>query len=277
MRVAGVELRDVQPVSGGDVASAYRGHAPDGPPVFAKSRPGAPAGFFTAEAVGLERLRYSGPVPVPAVVAVGDDGLVLEWVDSASPARAAAEEFGTALALLHAAPSPTSPPAFGAEQDGFIGSLPLGNTPASDWPTFYVERRLLPFAAALSSEERRGVDAVCAAIDRLAGPAVSPALLHGDLWSGNLLWAADGRVWHIDAGAAHWGHPETDLAMLALFGAPHLDLIVSAYQSVTLLPEGWRARVPLHQLHPLLVHAAMFGGGWGARAAAAARAALSAG
>jgi fructosamine-3-kinase len=269
--VAGVELHDVHPVAGGDVARAFRGIGPDGAVVFAKTLDEAPDGFFPAEAAGLERLGRTGTVPVPDVVAVDEDGLVLQWVTEGAPQVSGAESFGRALAALHA----TSAPAYGAEQEGFIGSLPLPNASAEDWPTFYVERRLRPFMAALGPDERRAVDAVCASIDRLAGPIVPPALLHGDLWSGNLLWGDDGQVWLVDAAAAHWGHPETDLAMLALFGAPHLDVILSAYQSVSPLPDGWRRRVALHQLHPLLVHATMFGAGWGTRAAHVARAALS--
>jgi fructosamine-3-kinase len=271
VNLAGLEIRDARPVAGGDVARAHRGFAPDGTPVFAKTLAGAPQGFFEAEAAGLDRLRRTGTVPVPEVVAVGADGLVLEWIDEGAPASGAAAAFGSGLAALHASTSQS----FGAAADGFIGSLPLGNSSAPDWPTFYVEQRLQPYLGALGAGERRAVEDVCAAIGRLAGPLVAPALLHGDLWSGNLHWAADGRVWLVDAASAHWGHPETDLAMLALFGAPYLDEILAAYQSVSPLPDGWQARVPLHQLHPLLVHATMFGGGWGARAATAARAALA--
>ena len=93
------------------------------------------------------------------------------------------------------------------------------------------------------------------------GPAEPPARLHGDLWSGNVLWGADGRAWLIDP-AAHGGHRESDLAMLALFGAPHLDAIMTAYDEAAPLAAGWRARIPLHQTWPLLVHAALFGGGY---------------
>ena len=110
-------------------------------------------------------------------------------------------------------------------------------------------------------------------IHEVAGDPEPPARLHGDLWSGNLVWGTDGQVWVIDP-AAHGGHRETDLAMLALFGAPHLQRIVDAYDEAAPLADGWRERVALHQLHPLLVHAVLFGGSYGARAAAAARTAL---
>ncbi len=110
--------------------------------------------------------------------------------------------------------------------------------------------------------------------DRLAAgdfdDGAAPARLHGDLWSGNVLWSPDGVVL-IDP-AAHGGHRITDLAMLALFGIPQLDLIHAAYQEASeQLPDGWRDLIGLHQLHPLLVHAELFGGGYGAQAVEVAR------
>jgi fructosamine-3-kinase len=104
--------------------------------------------------------------------------------------------------------------------------------------------------------------------ESLTGPAEPPARLHGDLWSGNVLWTARGAV-RIDP-AAHGGPRETDLAMLALFGLPGLDDVLRAYDQAFPLAPGWRGRVAVHQLHPLLVHAALFGGGYGAEAGRAA-------
>ena len=94
------------------------------------------------------------------------------------------------------------------------------------------------------------------------------ARLHGDLWSGNVVWTPGGAVL-IDP-AAHGGHRESDLAMLALFGLPHLGAVLVGYQSVSPLANGWQERVELHQLFPLLVHAVLFGGGYGAQAEGAA-------
>ncbi|HLS13648.1 MAG TPA: fructosamine kinase family protein [Beutenbergiaceae bacterium] len=106
-------------------------------------------------------------------------------------------------------------------------------------------------------------------------PALVPvvaARLHGDLWSGNVLWdaGAEGQGVLIDP-AAHGGHAESDLAMLALFGQQHLDAIIAGYGQVSPLAAGWQERIALHQVHPLLVHTVLFGGGYAEAAVAAAR------
>ena len=257
MNIAGLELVNAVAVGGGgDICRAVRARTQAGKPVFAKSRAAAPAGFFTAEVAGLDLLRVAEGPPIPAVRAVGPDGLVLDWIAAARPTIEAASDFGRRLAALHQ----TRLPCFGADAPGFIGALSLDNTPAADWPTFYAERRLRPYLAELDREVQSAVEQVIESLPGIAGPAEAPARIHGDLWSGNLFWAADNRVWLVDAASAHGGHRETDLAMLALFGAPHLDAILASYQEVAPLADGWRERQPLHQLHPLLVHAQMFGG-----------------
>ncbi len=118
------------------------------------------------------------------------------------------------------------------------------------------------------------VEQVVARIGEFGGEE-PPARIHGDLWPGNLLWGADDRVWLVDP-AAHGGHRETDLAQLALFGGPpHADRILAAYDESWPLADGWRDRVPLHQLHLLLVHTALFGAAYRDAVRQSARAALS--
>ena len=115
------------------------------------------------------------------------------------------------------------------------------------------------------------MEAACDLISELPDD-VPPARIHGDLWFGNLLFGTDGPVF-IDP-AAHGGHPETDLAMLDVFGAPYLDEIREGYLSINPLPDGWRERTPMHQLHPLAVHAASHGPSYGVELLHAAKATL---
>jgi fructosamine-3-kinase len=273
VNVAGVELADAVPVAGGDMCRAWSATTADRRRVFAKSYAGAPADFFAAEARGLDRLRLPGGPPVPQVLAVDATGLVLDWVEPGRPEVAVAVDLGRRLAVMHA----HDPGTFGADGDGFIGSLPLDNRPAADWPTFYATRRLAPYLDGVDPDTRRDVGRLLERIDELAGPAEPPALVHGDLWSGNVVWGAGRQAWLVDAAAAHGGHRETDLAMLALFGCPFLDEVRAGYEEVRPLAAGWQQRVALHQLHPLLVHARLFGGGYVGRVRAAVHSALRAG
>ncbi|MGH3929720.1 MAG: fructosamine kinase family protein [Pseudonocardiaceae bacterium] len=233
-----------------------------------------------AEAAGLRWLRVRGGPLVPQVHGVNGQWLVTEYVPAGRLDGVGAERFGGELAVLHAAGAAGfgAPPPGGPRQ-AWIGMAPMANVTGQLWPRWYAEHRVLPYLrtaterGAIDPAGGNAVQRVCEQIEDLAGPAEPPARLHGDLWSGNVHAGADGRVWLLDP-AAHGGHRETDLAMLALFGYPHLDRVLTGYQAAAPLAPGWRARIPLHQLFPLLVHAVLFGGGYGAGAAAAARAAL---
>jgi fructosamine-3-kinase len=272
-------LIDLQALSGGSICDAHRarwsGGRWNGRTVFAKTLRNPPPGFFGAEEQGLRWLGEAG-APVPEVLEVSDDRIVLEWIEPGRPTAEAAERFGRDLADLHQ----HEVPSFGADWPGYIGSLALDNATGyrdpGDWPAFYAEQRVLPYLrmavddGAIDEPGRRAVEAVCTRLPDLAGPPEPPRRIHGDLWSGNVLWAADGRARLIDP-AAHGGHRETDLAMLDLFGLPQLSRVLTSYAEVFPPAEGWRDRVPLHQLHPLLVHAALFGSGYGHRAVTVAR------
>ena len=250
--------------------------SPDPGPDPRAARAGAVAAAFAAEANGLRWLAEAAAVPVPEVLAVGPEALVISMIPPGRATPEAAFGFGTDLARLHA----VGAAGFGAPWPGFIASLPLDNTQdEADWPRWYAHRRLLPFlsravdAGALRPQDARLVEAVIDRIDSLAGPAEPPSRIHGDCWAGNVLWSG-GRGWLIDP-AAHGGHRETDLAMLALFGAPGLDRILVGYNDTVPLAAGWRSRIPLHQLHPLLVHACLFGASYREEVRSAARAALA--
>lgn len=268
----GQEIVGATPLGG-----AYRLRLADGHEVVAK-RHDHQSGVL-AEVAGLRWLASGADFGCPRVLAHDEEWLVIEAVPGGSASVAAAESFGRGLVTLHRAGASdfgVAPP--GGPVDAWIGLAPMRNETGARWPEWYAAHRIQPYLRSAVDQDvlhdHAPIDEVCERIGELAGPAEPPARLHGDLWSGNVLWGGDGRVWLIDP-AAHGGHRETDLAMLHLFGCTHLDRIVAAYDEADPLAEGWRARVPLHQLFPLLVHTVLFGGGYGAQAVAAARAALA--
>lgn len=273
-KLLGTAVVATAPVAGGDICTATRLRLSDGRSALVKTLAHAPAGFFETEANGLRWLAEAAGARTPEVLAVATDCLVLSWVESGRPTADTVEQFARDLATTHSAGAKT----FGAEVNGYIGTLPLPNTPDDSWPEFWVRQRILPYLKAardrgsVDTAAQRAIESVVARIDDLAGPAEPPRRIHGDLWAGNIVWST-GAGYLVDP-AAYGGHRETDLAMLALFGAPHLTRLLDAYDEAAPLADGWRDRVALHQLHPLLVHAVIFGGSYGARAASSARSLL---
>jgi len=292
-QLTGTAVRDTQPLGSQHGIGHFRVLLTDGRVAFVKAAGpsmavsrsagglvgrvagGSGAAGLAAEANGLRWLAEADAIPVPEVLGCADGVLAISWVAQEQPSRGSAEAFGRDLASLHGA----DPGRLGAPWPGFIAGLPLGNSGGESWPQWYARQRLLPFArrardaSLLDAADVRLVEAVAERLPELAGPAERTSRIHGDCWSGNVLWSG-GRGWLIDP-AAHGGHRETDLAMLALFGAPSLDRVMAAYQERAPLADGWRARVPLHQLHPLLVHVCLFGAAYREAMLGAARAALS--
>lgn len=249
--------------AGGDplaraASGAATGGRPGGAPgvVVAKVGPGV-----LDEAEGLRTLAaVPGAPPVPDVLLVDGDLLVTALVPEGRRTGASEEELGRSLAALHRARAP-----HWGGGSSWIGACPVDPEPQPDGPTF-LGRRLVDLAGrcGLAGPVGRVVER----LDRLA-PFGEPAVVHGDLWWGNVLWGADGRGWVIDP-SAHGGHPEEDLAMLALFGSVP-DRLLAAYREVRPLDGGWEGRVGLWQLVPLLVHTVLFGGSYRAQAEAVAR------
>ena len=288
-RAIGLESAEVlsaRPVGAGCInqATALRTTRGD---FFLKCNRQADHCFFGVEAEGLEALAASGSVRVPSVIAASGPGdevawLLLEWIEEGRPDRTGRIRLGRELAALHRDAGPGGPDArFGWSDDNLIGSLPQPNGWSNDWAGFWAERRIRPLAGelrergALSAAQVNVVEAVAERAGELLGPAAAadgPSLLHGDLWSGNVLFARSGAPVLIDP-AVYVGHREVDLAMADLFGG-FSGAFREAYEDTWPLQPGHRRRRPAYQLYPLLVHARLFGGGYAAAAEAAARAAL---
>lgn len=194
--------------------------------------------------------------------------VTIERVNTVGPTAEAARAGGAELAAIHA----MGATAFGAPPEGwdgpnYIGRAPQACEPRERWAEFYVYQRVLPFAEAahdagnLSAAGLGTVREACDAL--LAEDEDAPlARIHGDLWSGNVLYGSGG-VRFIDP-AAHGGHPLTDIAMLELFGAPFFEEFVAGYLEGgggfgEASASNWRKRIPIHQLHPLAVHALTHG------------------
>lgn len=243
--------------------------------IFRKSHfPHPDAALF--EAAGLAWLGAAdGGARVAQVISAQPGLLELEMLDDGHPSPEAAHAFGGALARTHAAGAP----AYGfipGDTPLFMGrlELPAPDPAPASWGGFYANDRVLPYLRRAVEQGRIGgtgqrtIEAVVARLldgeldhpqPALVGAGV--ARLHGDLWNGNVLWPAGADAVLIDP-TAHGGHAETDLAMLALFGAPYLGEILAGYDEASPLAAGWQDRVDLHQLNPLLIHTALFGGSY---------------
>jgi len=273
------DVAELSSVSGGDLNDAYVATLADDRRVFVKTSARVVPGTYRAEAEDLRWLAEPGALGIPGVLAVVDPEdadapgprlLALELIETGRLGADGEARLGHGLAAIHAAGAPR----FGRPHPIRFGSLVITSDPMDDWPAFYATRRLEPVARIArdcGSLDERGAAAVarvCERIADLAGPPEPPARLHGDLWSGNLLAGAAGRPYLVDP-AAYGGHREIDLAMLRLFGSPS-PRFLDAYADSHPLADGHEDRVGLYQLFPLLVHAALFGGGYGATAARAA-------
>jgi fructosamine-3-kinase len=251
---------------------------------YVKRNASAPAGFFACEAAGLAWLsEVDDGVPGVRVLAHDATTLTLQRLVQVSPDRRAALEFGRRLAVTHDAGAQ----AFGAAPDGWTGQgffgplshpLPMALTGHPGWGRFYADDRLAPMAELagprLDAGLRDGLDEVIQRCrDGRFDDGDHAVRLHGDLWSGNVMWTQGGAV-VIDP-AAHGGHRETDLAMLALFGCPFFDAVLDGYQNRHPLRPGWHRRVGLHQLYPLLAHVVLFGTGYRESTGAAISSALA--
>lgn len=238
---------------------------------FAKSNASVLEGLFAREAAGLSAMRKSGTrLAVPRVICFEDPApgapgfLITELLEPGRRERGFDEALGRGLAELHRA---TSDRGFGFEVDTYCGSTVQPNGWMDRWVDFYRERRI-GFQMKLgrdrgvfSKGDARATESFLARLDDLlAGPAEPPALIHGDLWGGNLHVAPDGRPSLIDP-AVYYGHREAELGMMTLFGG-FSGRVFDAYHEAWPLEPGWRDRNALYTLYHLMNHANLFGGGY---------------
>lgn len=278
----GSDVTDLRRVAGGDLNDTYAARLADGRVVFIKASADAAPGSFRAEAAGLRWIASAAGAPaVPEVLGVVDPPrhdagprmLALSWIEPGRLSGVGAETLGQRLAALHRSGASgycVAPP--GAPAGLLIGPLELPAGSAATWAEAYGALRLRPLAHraashdALTPDGLAAVERVCDRLPELAGPAEPPARLHGDLWGGNVLADTGGMPYLIDP-AAYGGHREMDLAMLRLFGGPG-ERCFSAYAEAFPLTDGHQERVELWQMFPLLVHAVLFGAGYGQRVTA---------
>lgn len=259
--VLGVGVSSAVRLGGGQVGEAVRCTLADGREVVAKTSPGT---SLEVEGFMLRYLAEHSPLPVPEVLYVDSDVLVLRYVEAAGGTSQAAERHAAELlARLH----DITAARFGFERDTLIGPFPLDNAWSESWPEFYADRRLRPMAAAahdrgmLPAEERRRVERLAAGLPARFDLDPPPALIHGDVWRGNVLMAERRVAAFLDP-AIYFAHAEVELAFIDLFGTfgEGFHRVYQARRPVDAGYQRWRR--DLYQLFPLLVHVALFGGAY---------------
>ncbi|NUN69795.1 MAG: fructosamine kinase family protein [Bacteroidetes bacterium] len=259
--LADTELRTITPVSGGSIAAAYQITTGDGSRLFIKTAPQFPD-MFEREARGLKELSAANTVRIPEVIGVNEEILILEFLPTASVRPTTFQSaLGAALVRLHRATAAE----FGFTEDNYIGATPQVNRPQrSSWKEFFVVQRL-EYQVRLAERNRyddREITALVHRIERMIDRLIPddgepPALLHGDLWSGNVLCLEDGTPALIDP-AVYYGHREMELGMTRLFGGFD-ERFYAAYNESYPLNDEWERRTDLYSLYHLFNHLNLFG------------------
>lgn len=264
-----VEVIEMQFISGGNINTSAQVFSSEGV-FFVKWNQLEPAAdgqpdLFAAEAKGLDLLRQTDTLHIPNVIGHGrhleKSYLILDYVDPGTPDKAYWETLGHSLAVLHSHTQPT----FGLTFENYIGTLAQTNTPTASGYDFFFEHRLLP-QAGLALYKGLLSKSTYDALFRLRGrlpdllPNERPALLHGDLWSGNVLVNEEGQPALIDP-AVYYGFREAELAFTKLF-AGFDDRFYEAYHETFPLQDGFSERIAIYNLYPLLVHVNLFGSGY---------------
>ena len=257
-----VSIQSVSAIGGGSINIAYRVETNQGQFFIKMNSASRFPKMFEKEALGLEVLFDAGEIPVPEVIAVGENKkdafLILKFIHSGSRRTSFWDDFGIGLARLHK----HSQPVFGFSHDNYIGSLSQINKEHESWDKFFTEERLKPLIrlafnnGKMEKEDLKAFEIFEKKIPEIF-PVEPPALLHGDLWSGNFMADENGNAVIIDP-AVYYGHREMDLGMSQLFGGFHARFY-EAYNEAYPLQPGWEKRLDFCNLYPLLVHLNLFG------------------
>lgn len=251
-------------LSGGNINNAVKIDTAEGY-FFVKWNESEHEEAFICEARGLELLRATQDIQVPEVISVGHkmqkSYIILDYINSPRPQAGYWEHFGRVLAGLHT----HTHPQFGLDYNNYIGSLKQSNEWLEDGVQFFIEKRLKVQASlALYNGEipRALYDKFDLLYEKLPGllPAEKPALLHGDLWSGNVMIGNNGWVCLIDP-AVYYGNREAEIAFTKLFGGFNIAFYDS-YKETAPLEKGFEDRIEIYNLYPLLVHVNLFGSGY---------------
>ena len=254
-------------MAGGDINEACALTLDDGTILFMKSNALISLENFLAEAAGLEEIRATGAIGGPDVLGAGTDAdfsfLLLAYIRGGSRISHYWETFAEELAAMHRA-GPSGFGKYGFEEDNWIGARKQVNTPYDKWVPFFRDCRLAPQIRSaenyLLAEDMRRAGYLLDHLDRFLVEPERPSLVHGDLWSGNMITGDDGKGWLIDP-AVYYGHPEIDIAMTELFGG-FPQVFYDAYRDTGMLQPGYRDRRDLYNLYQLLNHLNMFGRGY---------------
>ncbi len=220
--------------------------------------------LFEKEINGLNKLQELSPFEIPKVHQTGTTTndfqyLILEWIDKAEPTIISWENFGKNLAQLHQ----NTNTQFGWEEDNYIAIIIQPNHYKSTWEDFYSQNRILPMIKLLADKkllnlkEQKAAENLCADLINIF-PKEKPALIHGDLWNGNIITRANEEITLIDP-ALYYGHREMDLALADLFGGFD-QAFLDSYNEVFPIQGNFNERKSIAQLYPLLVHAYLFEG-----------------
>lgn len=264
----GWDIINITQVHGGDINQAFCVETATRKFFIKLNDAGKYPQMFQREANGLVRLQQHFLLKVPDVMGVGETGsqqyLVLEWLEPANANKYSWQAFGHALAQMHKATHPF----FGWEEETYIASITQTNDWSPNWPAFYTKQRIIPLVNRLQDDrvftEKDVLQAqsFCNGLEKRL-PEEPPALLHGDLWSGNVMAISVNNqittaIYDPDV---FYGHREVDIAMTKLFGGFPPEFYEAYHETYPLQP-GWLHRLPLFQLYPLLVHAVLFGSGY---------------